>query len=171
MIKISRAEILEILESKTLKVIRATVDPRTCENYTGDRIPHPGGIAILLQAGDDPDDLLMVAYDDQVARQATAGEHRVYSYDQDLNVLASVYCNKDSEVVINDGQDWAVQFSALKSAFEELRDDHNALLSEYKTHIHGGVLAGDKVTLATVSTQLPSTADISPAKVDKIRIP
>jgi hypothetical protein len=176
---VTRAEILEVLEEKTLKVIRATVDPRTCKNFMGDKIPHPGGIALLLQAGDDPDDLLMVAYDDQVERQAKAGEERVYSYDKDGNVLASVYCNAQEETVINAGEDWAIQFTEMKKAFDQLKADHDNLASLYNAHIHittatvglAPPVGTIGVIAPTLSTSTPSTADMTPAKLEKVRVP
>jgi len=177
MMRISRAEILEVQSTSILKVIRATIDPRIITNYMGDMAPHPGNIAIVVQMGNDPDDLVMVAVDDGVERTSQPGERRTYSYDPDGNVLASIALNQDSEVVINEGEDWAVQFTEMKAAFDELKTDFNNFVANiYNTHIHAttatiGATATPGVIGATTSTGTETSADMAGAKIEKVRVP
>jgi hypothetical protein len=177
MMRVSRAEILEVQSTRILKVIRATIDPRITTNYMGDMSPHPGNIATVIQMGDDPDDLVVVALDDGVERTSQPGERRIYSYDPDGNVLASIALNQDSEVVINEGGDWAVQFTEMKAAFDELKTDfNNFVTSTYNTHIHtttATIKATDVlgVIATTTSTGTETSADMTGAKIEKVRVP
>lgn len=99
MIMISRSEILEILDTKEIKVIRATIDPRNTNNFLdGDQTPHPGNVALLLQAGDDPDDLLVIAVEDGVGKTTDPGERKIYSYDADGNILCEIHLRADGTI-------------------------------------------------------------------------
>jgi hypothetical protein len=66
-----------------------------------------------------------------------------------------------TEIILNSGADWAVQFSALQTAFNELQ-------SAFNTHSHTGVTSGGS---STGTTSAPSVADISLSKIDTIRVP
>jgi len=176
MSNITRAEIKEIISTRQIKVLRATIDPRTCENYRGDTSPHPDDIALLLQVGDDPDDLVVIGIDDTIARVSQAGEQRLYSYDESRNILASLYLNNNAEVVVNEGTDYAVAYTKLENAFNTLKQDFDNLVTTYNTHIHTttatvGASATPGVISPTTSTGSPSTADITIAKIEKVRLP
>jgi hypothetical protein len=56
-----------------------------------------------------------------------------------------------------------VQFSALKTAFEELQGKWNAFAAAY--------LPGGPASQGTPPTAGQSTADISNAKIDSVRLP
>jgi len=60
-----------------------------------------------------------------------------------------------------EGGDFAVRYLELKSAFDELKSDFNSFL----THVHG--FSGTP----PVPPAIPSTADMSDAKIDKIELP
>jgi hypothetical protein len=67
----------------------------------------------------------------------------------------------DGTIEINGNSDFAVRYSELKSAFDELKNDFN-------THTHGGVSSGTATTF--IPTPI-SSADMSKAKVSKVKIP
>lgn len=68
--------------------------------------------------------------------------------------------------VINDGTDYGVKYSALETAFNNLRDDYNNFKALHK---HGGVLVGTGST-AVSDMVTPNAADITLTKVLKVRI-
>lgn len=121
-----------------------------------------------------------LAVDDGIELTAEKGEQEIYSYNASGEKLARVKCTKDGEAVLNDGEDWAVEFSALKAAFDQLKSDFNALIGVYNSHTH---VITTPVCLYTgtphpVSTEAPteqtgaeSTADMADAKVDNVRLP
>lgn len=72
--------------------------------------------------------------------------------------------------------DFAVAYTDLKLAFDQLKTDLNALITAYNAHIHvttatigPGPALG--VISPTVSTGTPSTADMSGAKISDIKVP
>lgn len=74
---------------------------------------------------------------------------------------AKIALTPTTEVILNGGADWAVQFSALQTAFDELK-------SAFNTHVHAGVTSGGA---STAATSVPSAADISLAKIASVRLP
>ena len=69
------------------------------------------------------------------------------------------------------GVDFAVQFTALQLAFNQLRTDFNALATVVTTHAHGGVTTGPGVSAVSDTPGVPSTADMTAAKVLTVRLP
>lgn len=169
------AKVLEIITAEKFKVIMSGVNPRYAENLTLDKVPFPDDKVMILQVGNDPNDLHVIAVNDGVVNISESGENRIYSYDVDKNILASVFLNKEAEVVVNSGEDWAVKYSTLETAYNELQEKVNALVNLYNAHIH--------VTTATVglgpigvlsppaSAASASSGDIAATKVEKVRLP
>jgi hypothetical protein len=112
------------------------------------------------------------------------GETIVYSRDEDGNVKATVKVTKDGDVIMNDGTRSAVGFSDLKTAFDQLKADHDAVVSTLNTvinettvfataYVPGGPAAvGTPPTyIFTASPESTSTADIDPAESDTVKVP
>lgn len=72
---------------------------------------------------------------------------------------------------IGGNANFAARFNELKSGFDQLLGDHNALVSKYNTHVHPGVVVGPGSSLVTPSIESPSTASIDAAKIDEIKFP
>lgn len=84
-----------------------------------------------------------------------------------------VFFDENGEILLNPTQDsssdWAVQFTALKTAFEELQDAFNE-----HTHPGSSSASGGPVTCLAPSVSTPpepSTGNIDAAKVEKVRMP
>lgn len=75
------------------------------------------------------------------------------------------------EVTINGGTDYAVAYTDLKTAFDQLKSDFdNFVTVTYNTHTH--ICAAPGVASAVpVPAGTASTADMSGARVDKVRLP
>ena len=76
---------------------------------------------------------------------------------------------------LNGNADYAVRYNELKTAFDQLKSDLDSLVTTYNAHIHittatVAATAVPGVIAPTVSTGSPSTADMSGAKVDKVKI-
>jgi len=89
------------------------------------------------------------------------GEKRLYSRDSGRNIKAIIFLKEDGSIEINNGSDFAVRFSALETAFNELQ-------AKFNTHVHPGVTAGSASTAVTGSQ---SIGDISLSKIDEIKVP
>lgn len=75
-----------------------------------------------------------------------------------------------AETVLQAGSDWAVQFTALKSAFDTLKQDLNTFITvKYNLHMHPTAAVG--APSAPTVTGTATTADMAGAKVTKVRVP
>jgi len=118
---------------------------------------------------------IAVAVKDFVEPDATLnrGEKKIYSLDSSNNIQACIRFKNDGTLVLNEGADWAVQYTALKSAFDQLKSDLNAMISEWNTfataYAPGGPAGiGTPPTANNVSS---SSADMSSAKIEDIQVP
>lgn len=114
---------------------------------------------VVLQIGNLS--ITIAAYTYGVEPPSNDGACKVYSTDADGVEAGSHLIDDDGTHVFNNGEDFAVRFSALESAF-------NSLKASYNAHVHPGVTTGLGSTGATLTQ---STADISLAKVEEIKIP
>jgi len=85
------------------------------------------------------------------------GEKELYSRSDEVTKAATLRFRKNGELVLNKGIDYAVKFNELKTAFNQLQND-------FDVHIHP---EGSPNTGAPTN---PSSADIDPAKVEKVRL-
>lgn len=98
---------------------------------------------------------------DFLTPEVLPGEKEIYSTDNPVTEkLARIKLNTDSKIIMNQGTDFAVRYSALETAFNQLKSDFDA-------HVHSGVTVGAGSTAVTT----PSTADITAAKVEDILLP
>lgn len=92
-----------------------------------------------------------------------------------VKVTADAVITKSTETVIQEGEDYAVQFTAMKEAFDELKSELNSLVTAYNDHIHvttATVGTGPVGVIApTTSTGTPPVASMDGAKVDTVRLP
>lgn len=116
------------------------------------------------------------AENDGVAPDATLepGESKVYSSDGGT-VKAFIILRKDGTIELNGTGDFAVRFNELQTGFDKLKDDVNSQISTFDAHIHdttATVGTGPPGVISpTTTTGTPSTADISAAKIDTIKVP
>lgn len=109
------------------------------------------------------------------------GEFRAYARDADGNIVGILYLKKDGSAVIVSDADNAVRYSKLEEAFNQLKSDHNDLVATVKEMTEafntgwivnpsdGGQAL--KTILGGITDPANSTADITPAKIDKIKVP
>jgi hypothetical protein len=93
-----------------------------------------------------------------VEQLAEVGESRIFSTDDAGVEKAYIWLKNDENIEIGGNADFMVRYSALETAFNQLKNDFNA-------HVHPGVVSGPSSTAVTT----PSTADISPAKIEDIK--
>lgn len=119
----------------------------------GDQYNPPDGSKVLV-ISNGPAYKIAIAVDDLTALSIDIGERAIRAV-LDGAVKSSLLCKIDGDLVLNQGVDFAVQFTAMKAAFDQIVTDHNA-------HSHSSLGAPPTVL---------STADMSGAKVEKVRIP
>jgi hypothetical protein len=105
------------------------------------------------------------------------GETVVYSRDSDGNIKATVKCTADGNVILNAGTRSAVGFEDLKTAFDQLRTDHDDLYGVVSAHGHlsgpPGAPTGPAIELPSQAPVIPvpSTADVDPAESETVKLP
>jgi len=96
---------------------------------------------------------------------ATEGEKRIFSLDPDTgNISFAVHLRTDGTCEIGGDTDFMVRYSALETAFNELKDKFN-------THIHTttGTVGPTAVPGVITPPTTQSNADISGAKIEEIK--
>lgn len=105
-------------------------------------------------------------------QMAAAGEYRTYSTDENGNVVGYTWLKNNGTLLLNGDDDNAVRYSELEEAFNKLKDDHNDLVSKFNAHVHVlSLTAGTGTAAPPANTGTPSTADITPAKINNIKVP
>ena len=111
-----------------------------------------------------------IAVDDNVSPSMAEGEKKLYSI-SDGAIASFINFLSSGIVEINGNNDFAVRFNEMQAAFDEFRDDFNQLVTDYTGHKHGGVQTGGGVTAVSDTPGTESTADISAAKVEEVKLP
>lgn len=108
------------------------------------------------------------------------GEKKIFSTDADGVESFFIYMKNDGTAQVGGQGDFMVRYNELETAFNQLKDDFNDLVTKYNAHVHPGVVtavsggSGSPAvgtvgnTGATTSTDESSTADITPAKIEEI---
>jgi len=115
--------------------------------------------------------IIVGAYTYGVEPPANEGALKLYATDADGVEVGSHLLDRDGTHVFNEGEDWAVRYTALETAFNELKGKHNKLQAAFDAHTHPGVESGSSSTGMTVASGAESEADITPAKIVEVRLP
>ena len=92
-------------------------------------------------------------------------------------VKATIYARVDGSLEINGDDDYAVRYSVLKAQFDELNNKFNTFVEVYNIHVHPVPLSQAIFPASTPSSSptpmsgTASTADMSEAKVDSVKLP
>jgi len=156
----------------TLEVFKG--DNHKAKQYHGggeDYNPPPNVEAIVVPINGNLADTAVLLYRDGITKIADLGEKRIYSTSADGQTFkVYVYLRNDGIIEINGASDFAVRYSELETAFNQLKSDFDALVTAYNAHAHpAGSPPGN--TGAPLTPGNPSTADISGAKIDEILVP
>ncbi len=124
----------------------------------GDQYNPENGSKVLV-VSDGPAYKIAIAVDDMTAIALDIGERAIRSV-LGGEVKSSVSCKTDGNLVLNEGTDFAVQFTALKTIID-------GLVTALNSHIHTSALPGSP----TSSPVVPFVVDMTPAKINKVRLP
>jgi hypothetical protein len=102
---------------------------------------------------------------------AEVGGTRLYSTDSDGEVQFAIYLRADGTCEVGGDADNMVRYSELETAFNQLKSDFDALVSDYNSHTHivPQAPSGNTTSQTPIPTGSPSTADITPAKINEIK--
>lgn len=102
---------------------------------------------------------IAIAVDDMTALSIEIGERAIRAI-LGGEVKSSILCKVDGNLVLNDGLDFAVQFTALKTIID-------GLITALNSHNHTSAGSGSPSSPPIV----PFSIDMNPAKIDKVRLP
>jgi hypothetical protein len=104
-------------------------------------------------------------------QQADVGEFRTFATDADGVEVFYTWMKADGTMEIGGDTDNMVRYSELESAYNELRDDLNSLVSDYNSHTHVVPQApsGSTTSETPIPTGSPSAGNITGAKIDEIK--
>jgi hypothetical protein len=144
------------------------VDPTNSKRFDlSDGFFDPGAYPLIPDG--DNGALLVPIETDRIALRNRLNTCQVAALDDGTAVI------KGTTTTVNDGTDFAVQYTALKSAFDTLKQDLNNLVTAYNAHIHittATVGIGPPGVIApTTSTGTPSAADMSSAQIATVKLP
>ena len=149
-------------------------------------LPDDQGVAIEIE--NNPGKMIQVGvYPETLAEP---GETRIYSRDANGAQVSEIWLKKDGTITINSNKtviitttdpielngntDNAVRYSALETAFDQLKGDHDDFVSAFNQHMHATAAVGPPIIPTPVPTVIPvlvSTADITGSKVDEVKLP
>lgn len=127
--------------------------------------PSAGQVAVIYINGNRDQGIVVAAHDRDSRPKIEDDESQMYS-----KFGGYVKCNKDGNVEIQGAADFAVAYTDLKAAFDQLKSDFNTFVTtKYNLHTHPTAPVGP--VSVTVLTGTASTADMSGAKVAEVLLP
>lgn len=134
-----------------------------------DARPIKGMRAVYMDTGNDSEPII-VGYINNNSK-SNEGEIRLYSLNADGEEQNYIIITNKGVIEIGGSTDYMVRFSELKEAYDQLKNDHNNLVTAFNTHTHLTAGTGTPVppTPGTGIPAEPSAGDISGARIDKIR--
>lgn len=91
------------------------------------------------------------------------GERRIFSTNDTGTLQVYARFTDAGKLELNGDADNLVRYSELKTAFDQLRTDLNALTALYNAHVHPSLGS------PTPSVSTPSTADMTASKIDELQ--
>ena len=133
-----------------------------------------------------PEDVRRFALTDAIAIAGlpNGGIELIEANNEDVNIQykdSYIKIKKDGTVEMLGDADNMVRYSKLETAFNQLKQDFDTLVSTFNAHIHTPVIVGVSggsgapavgvpgPTPTTATTVSPSTADITGAKIEEIK--
>jgi len=107
---------------------------------------------------------------ENIAPDCSAGERRIYSVSEDGETLkAFAKFKNDGVIELNGNDNFAVLYTELATAFNELQDHYNEVVNSLITWVPVATDGGGALkTLLTGIPLIPSTADITPSKSENV---
>jgi hypothetical protein len=161
-----QVEITDPDDIQTIELIR-----QSGEDY----VPQNDSSVVIADLG--PAYRVGIAVDDGVEPSVSSGERELYSYDENRSKQSWIRILTNSDVEINGNDDNAVRYSVLKAQFDQLKSDFDQAMIYINTHTHNDSLGAPTTPPLLPSPPWPapgiqsSTADMSGAKIDNIKVP
>lgn len=111
---------------------------------------------------------IAIAADDNIEPSSEEGGNGIYSVSSGA-IAAFINLLSGGTIEINGNNDFAIRFNEMKTAFDELKADLNTFIGVYNGHNHPTAPSGPVSPPSAPGSS--STADMSGAKVDEVKLP
>lgn len=121
-----------------------------------------------------------ICSDDEIDASLEDGETEIYSINGTSKAF-KILLKPNTTIIFNDGTDYAVRYTALETAFNELMNKHNDLVSftsnfvtvTYNLHNHPTAPTGavSPPSVTGIASTDSSSADITACKIDEMLFP
>lgn len=134
-----------------------------------DTIPPDGSRVTIFDVGEAWK--IAIASNDGIKSTMKAGEKQIYSSANGIIKAFTKYL-EDGNLELNGNTDNVTAFQDMKDAFDTLKSDLNKLVTNFNAHTHSGIVSGPSNSgPISGSPGIPSTADMSSAKVPTVKVP
>lgn len=132
-----------------------------------DSAPIKDLIAVYGSTDDDP---VIIGYLNK-NQLAGIGEFRTYSTDANGALKFYTWLKSDGTMELGGNTKNLARYQDLEAAFNQLKSDHDDLVNAFNTHMHptAGTGAPSPPTPGSGIPAMPSTADITGAKIEEIK--
>jgi hypothetical protein len=123
--------------------------------------------------GIDVDGNVALTTEGNISAESTGGDvDTVSDGDTTLTATGNIVTSA-AETVLQDGSDYAIQFTAMQTAFDTLKSELNTLVTTFTAHTHPYVdtPVGAAVTSPTTTPGVAPAASMASAKVTDVRLP
>ena len=152
---------------------KSNVETSKSSNPFGfDANPPKGLIAVLAETMSNEDPIVIGYLNASALDSLGIGDSIVYSTDSNGANKATITLRNDGTIEMLGTGDFMVRFSELETAYNQLKDDHDGLVSAFNQHVHPTAAVGSPsppTAIPSVIPATPSTGDISGAKIEEIK--
>lgn len=158
---------LDSLKKRIVKLVRYGRSDVQTSNEIGpfgiDSNPLKDMVALYAPTGEDGKTVI-IGYINK-NQKAAVGEVRLYSLDSGGGEKMYAWLKADGTMELGGDSDNMVRYSKTAEAFNQLKTDHNTAVASYNAFCASVSL----LTGIPFSPVAPSTADITPAKINEIK--
>jgi len=133
--------------------------------------PIKGLIAITAETMSNEEPVVLNYLNQKTDKKLKNGESVIYATDSDGNKKATITMRADGTAEILGTGDFMVRFTSLETAYNELQNKYNNLVTGFNQHIHP-TPSGPSSIPTPVPSLIPassSTGDITKAKIEEIK--
>lgn len=144
-----------------------------------DAQPLPGDYAVSVSVPGSKREAAIGTIDPGNDPVSNPGEIRLYARDASGNVITYGHFKNDGTLELNGNTDNAVRYVPLETMVDELRTDFNEFVKAFNAHTHSYLPGPGPATNTAGPTAIPTplipvaetSIDITPAKVDEVKLP
>lgn len=142
-----------------------TKEHRVISSWGEESVPIKDSVAIWAHSSVSGESVVIGYINKNAVSSMSAGEKRIFSTNSSGEEQIQIYLRDDAKIELGGNSDNLVSFTDLKTAFDQLKSEVNAMVTTFNTHTHA---TPSGPSLVPVPLQSAATADMSNAKIDEL---